>query len=123
MHSLKLLFVASIILFGLAACQGSKEPLQANAGEDFMVNVGQEPTFDGCDSTGNIANYQWTITSAPESKPEDEGKVIREVDPNCSFTLDANMGVDEVGQWEIQLEVEDSAGNTSTDTVTVTVEE
>lgn len=54
---------------------------------------------------------------------EDTGKVIRETEPNCAFTLEAQMGVDEVGTWRIQLEVTDAAGNRATDTVTVTVNE
>ena len=74
-------------------------------------------------SSGDIVNYQWTIVEAPATMPGDAGKIIREVDPNCSFTLDANMGVDEVGQWVIELAVTDSEGQTDTDTVTVTVEQ
>jgi hypothetical protein len=68
-------------------------------------------------------NQKWTIISAPLGLSEDESKVIREVDMNCSFTLDAEMGVDEVGLWEIELEIRDKAGNTSTDQVTVEVTE
>lgn len=111
------------ILGGLVACQGSSEPPQAEAGQDFSVIVGEQPTFDGCGSTGEMINYKWTIISAPEQLADDAGKVIRETDPNCSFTLGAAMGVDEVGEWVIELEVQDEAGNTSTDTVTVTVEQ
>jgi hypothetical protein len=106
--------------YGLIACQGST-PLQANTGEDFTVKVGEPPTFDGCASTGEIVNYQWTIISAPEKMAGDASKVIREIDRNCSFTLEAEMGVDEVGQWVIELEVRDGSGNTNTDTVQVEV--
>jgi len=104
----------------LGACGGA-EPLRADAGDDFSLQVGQQPSFDGCGSTGEIVNYKWTIVSAPQGMAEDEGKVIRAVDRNCSFTLDAEMGVDEIGLWEIELEVEDEAGNTSTDRVIVEV--
>lgn len=114
---------AGFILSGLIACQGSSEPLQAEAGQDFTINVGEQPTFDGCASTGDMINYEWTIVSAPEQMADDAGKVIRETDPTCSFTLGAAMGVDEVGEWVIELEVRDEAGNASTDTVTVTVEQ
>lgn len=114
--------LVGIILGIVAGCGGGSAP-QANAGQDFTVIVGTEPTFDGCASSGDIVNYRWTILEAPDTMPEDAGKVIREVDPNCSFTLDANMGVDEMGQWVIELEVTDSEGQTSTDTVTVTVEQ
>jgi hypothetical protein len=106
----------------LTAC-GEAETLQADAGDDFSIPVGEQPTFDGCGSTGGIVNYKWTIISAPPGMMEDEGKVIREVDMNCSFTLDAEMGVDEVGLWEIELEISDEAGKTNTDQVTVEVTE
>lgn len=107
----------------LVACSGDADPLTANAGDDFSVKMGEQPRFDGCASTGNIVNYKWTIVSAPDEMSEDAGKEIREIEPNCAFTLDAQMGVDEVGTWEIQLEIEDEAGNTAVDTVNVTVTE
>lgn len=124
MLSLRLFIKFGFVLFiaGLfTACQGGGEPLQANAGQDFSVPMGQAPVFDGCQSTGDIVNYKWTIVSPPETMPGDAGKVLREVDPNCSFDLAAQMEVEEVGEWVIELEVRDEAGNTSTDTVTVEV--
>ena len=104
----------------LAACQSSP-PLQANAGADFSVIVSESPIFDGCASTGEIVNYKWTIIGAPDKMSSDAGKVIREIDSNCSFTLGVEMGVDEVGEWIIELEVRDAEGNTNTDTVRVEV--
>lgn len=121
MHVLKANLIAGLVLGLLAACGGSNAPLQANAGTDFSVTVGEAPMFDGCASTGEIANYKWTIVSAPDKMSQDAGKVIREVDANCSFTLGAAMGVDEVGPWVIELEVRDAGGNTSTDEVQVEV--
>jgi hypothetical protein len=120
-------YVSFVLLMGITlgivvSCGGGPSP-QANAGQDFTVIVGTEPTFDGCASSGDIVNYRWTILEAPDTMPGDAGKTIREVDSNCSFTLDANMGVDEVGQWVIELEVTDSEGQTDVDTVTVTVEQ
>lgn len=110
----------------LAACDGAgttSEAPTANAGEDFAVEIGEQPRFDACASSGDIVNYKWTILSAPEAMEEDNGKVIRETEPECAFTLEAQMGLDEVGTWQIQLEVSDAAGNVDTDTVTVTVTE
>jgi hypothetical protein len=121
MHALNSVLIAGLILGLLAACGGSSAPLQANAGTDFSVNIGESPTFDGCASTGEVANYKWTIVSAPDKMSDDAGKVIREVDANCSFTLGAAMGVDEVGPWVIELEVRDAGGNTNTDQVQVEV--
>ncbi len=123
MYNLKFFVTIGLTLLTLgmlAACQSSP-PLQANAGADFSVKVGESPTFDGCASTGEIVNHKWTIIDAPDKMSSDAGKVIRENDPNCSFTLGAEMGVDEVGEWIIELEVRDAEGNTNTDTVRVEV--
>lgn len=117
-----ILFSILIAFLLLTGCGGDGS-LSADAGDDFAIQVGESPTFDGCESTGDIENYQWTIVEAPTSMAEDSGKVIRELDTNCSFTLDAAMGVDEVGNWMIELEVRDAAGQTATDRVTVTVNE
>jgi len=116
-----LAFILPIIgIVFLMACQ-SEPTLQADAGEDNSIEVGERPFFDGCASTGNIVNYKWTIITPSPNMPEDAGKVLREADTNCSFTLEATMGIDEVGRWVIELEVEDASGNKSTDEVTVNV--
>jgi len=107
------------LMLAAAACQS--DSLTANAGQDFTVSVDSAPAFDGCASTGEIVNYKWIISGAPSAMISDVGKVIRAVDVNCSFTLEANMGLDEVGEWVIDLEVRDPAGNTATDSVVVTV--
>jgi hypothetical protein len=104
----------------LGACQ-SGSSLNADAGDDFSVKVGVSPFFDGCASTGDIVNYRWRILESPGNMPEDVGKIIREVDSECSFTLAAAMVIDEVGTWKIELEVRDNADKTSSDTVIVEV--
>ena len=109
-----------ILASTLVACQ-REEPPSADAGADFSLKVGEQPTFDGCASAGDIVNYKWTIITCPEACAADEGKVIRETDPNCSFTLEATMVIEEVGLWTIELEVSDSEGNTSRDSVRVEV--
>lgn len=123
MYTLKFFVMVGLTLLTLGILVGcqSSAPLQANAGADFGLKVGESPTFDGCASIGEIVNYKWTIISAPDKMSDDAGKAIREIDRNCSFTLGAEMGVDEVGEWVIELEVRDTEGNTSTDTVRVEV--
>lgn len=117
-------FVSLLITLGLVGCGGGGDKaLTADAGDDFEIHVGESPTFDGCGSTGAIDNYKWTIVEAPPAMAEDNGKIIREFDANCSFTLDATMGLKEMGAWVIELEVSDSGGQTATDRVTVTVNE
>ncbi len=112
----------SLLAVGLAvAACGGGEPLKADAGPDFTVVASNSPSFNGCNSTGDVVNYKWTVVSAPEAMAKDAGKVIREVDANCSFTLEDTMDLEELGEWVIELEVRDASGNAATDTVTVTV--
>jgi len=101
---------------------GDDDGLRADAGPDTTVLVGEVAIFDGCQSTGDIANYQWRIQETPSGVADDVGKVLRETDSGCSFTLETAMVVDEVGTWTIELEVADSSGATSTDSVEIDVE-
>jgi len=102
------------------ACGG--DSLDADAGNDFTVDVGSAPTFDGCNSTGEINNYRWVIADAPDAQSGDEGKAIRETDSACSFTLESAMLAEEAGDWTIELIVTDGDGATASDEVTITVE-
>jgi len=111
-----------VVWAAVSGCRGAPA-LKADAGPDLTVAVKQNPRFDGCASKGNIANYKWTILKAPEGEMAgDAGKVIRDIDANCSFTLEESMTLKHMGVWEIQLEVRDAAGNTSTDTVKTTIQ-
>lgn len=114
------LIVAGVFL--LAAGCGTSG-LSADAGSDFSVTVGEAPEFDGCDSSGDITNYQWVIREAPADMADDVGKSIRESMDDCTFTLEAEMLATEVGSWEIELVVTDTDDNTSSDRVTVDVTE
>lgn len=128
-----LLLLLLVLSLALVACSDDEDeggadsndaaaPLTADAGDDFMVTVGEVPTFDACRSTGEIENYSWTVLAPPEAVPDDAGKLIREIEDDCRFTLDDAMVIEEVGEWVIQLEVR-SGDETQTDTVTVTVME
>ena len=86
------LFIAGGL--ALAACGGESagDSLVVDAGDDFTVEVGDAPVFDGCASEGEFANYEWTIISAPEGASDDDGKVLRTVMADCSFELENAMG-------------------------------
>lgn len=105
-----------------AGCGGNTS-LSADAGEDFSVAIGEAPEFDGCESLGEISDYRWVITEAPESMAADIGKEIRSSMDQCSFTLESSMVTEDTGSWVIELTVEDADGEVSTDAVTVTVTE
>ena len=113
-----LVLTAAALLF--AACGG--DSLSADAGTDFSVTVGEAPIFDACDSVGEIANYQWSIISAPETRADDVGKELRATMNDCSFELESAMLVDDVGEWTIELTVSDGDESAS-DEVTVEVTE
>ena len=116
------LVVALLAGFGLlaAACGGSAA-LEADAGADFQVDVGEAPTFDGCESSGDIDNYQWVIIDAPEAVADDVDKALRDTMDDCTFTVESAMVAEEAGEWTVELTVTDSEGVESSDEVTVTV--
>ena len=116
------LIVVALAAFGLlaAACGGSAE-LEADAGADFQVEIGETPTFDGCESSGDIDNYEWVITDAPEAVADDVDKALRDTMDDCTFTVESAMLAEEAGEWTIELTVTDSDGAESSDEVTVTV--
>lgn len=113
--------LVALALVAAAACSESGDP-EANAGDDFMVAVGDSPTFDGCGSTGSIETYSWVIVEAPEEMADDAEKALKLDSSECSFELPAAMGLDEVGSWVIELTAE-NADTASADRVTVQVVE
>lgn len=117
---MKLRLIIAGLCLAAVGC-GTSDSLEADAGPDFDVAVGESPTFDGCGSSGDIVNYQWVIRGAPPDMADDEGKDIREAESACSFTLEASMLADEVGAWTIELTVSDADGNDATDEVVVNV--
>ena len=113
------LSLAAAAGLALAACSGGSGVV-ADAGTDFTVAVGEAPVFDGCGSTGDIANFEWTIVTAPTE--EDGGKALRTEMNDCDFILESAMIVDDVGEWTIELSVSDGSEE-ATDQVVVTVTE
>ncbi len=79
----------------------------ADAGSDMSVDEDTEVSFDGSASSDNdeIANYTWMIEGQ-----EMTGEMI-------SYTFE------DPGEYDVTLEVTDAAGHTSSDTITVTVED
>ena len=115
------IYLATLMIVGLAlgACGGGS--LNADAGSDMRVSVGEQIRFDASRSTGDIVNCKWTVLEPPEEMAQDVGKIIRDSAFDCAFTLDEEMARQYIGEWLIELEVTDGAGNTETDTMTVEV--
>jgi len=106
-----------VLLFIAAGC--SNTALEADAGQDFSVSVGESPEFNGCDSAGDIERYEWIIRDAPASGAAAIGTTLS-ANTTCTHTVDA-MSVNDVGTWTVELIVADADGQTSIDQVQVTV--
>lgn len=81
----------------------TKPALQAKAGEDMQVNVGDTVTFDASNSqafAGSIVSYQWSNGLSGEK---------------------ATKTYDEPGSFAVTLSITDTLGNQSTDLLIVTV--
>ncbi len=81
----------------------------ADAGPDQIVEAGEEVTFDGVDSSDNVLVVSWTWTF------EDDGDDVTRTGVSPTYTFD-NSGV-----FVVTLTVEDAAGNSDDDTVTIRV--
>ena len=91
----------------------------ANAGDDQTVDSGKEVTLDGSGSTfddrGSITSYIWTRTSGTGGTLTDENTVTP------TFTAQVLNPGDTDATHVFELMVTDDAGQTSTDTVMITV--
>jgi len=85
------------------------EPPTADAGPDQVVMGGVEVTFDGSGSSDDVGIVNWTWTFTYDGNP------VELWGPNPVFTF----GIEDV--YDVTLTVMDRAGQTSTDTVTITV--
>ncbi|MFH1136818.1 MAG: choice-of-anchor U domain-containing protein [Pseudomonadota bacterium] len=88
----------------------------ANAGPDQTVNEGATVTLDGSgsqDATFGLASYEWTQTGGPDVTLSDSAAI--------QPTFTAPSTACEGAVLTFQLEVANTCGGTSTDTVQVTV--
>jgi len=87
---------------------GDVESPVADAGPDLTVGFGTTVTFDGSKSIDDVAikSFVWTFT---------------DITPQTLTGMRPEYTFDNVGDFEVTLNVSDHAGNWNTDTVTVTV--
>ena len=87
-----------------------------------LLFVGCSSTDDsGTNPTGGTDVGEEVIEDRGNDLSDDVGKSIRDSSPECSFTLEAAMVLDEIGTWVIELTVTDSSGADASDTVSVDV--
>ena len=87
-------------------------PLQANAGSDQSVQVNTTVVLDASSSLGNISSYFWTVNSVPTS-----GTITLSDETVSQPTFLPTVG----GTYTLTVEVTDTNGTTSSDSVNITV--
>jgi parallel beta-helix repeat protein len=89
---------------------GDVEPPVADAGPDLTVILGTTVTFDGTKSIDDVAikSYVWTFT---------------DITPQTLTGMQPEYTFNNVGDFEVTLNVSDYANNWNTDTVTIAVVE
>lgn len=115
-----------VTLLLVAACVLAEPvPPVAEAGDTITVSAGADLRLDASGSFdpdgGTIVRYRWTIVGAPADRAERLGEVLADgSDP--VVVLEAPFGPQDVGRWELELEVTDETGHRATDTIFVEVE-
>jgi hypothetical protein len=103
----------------------TKAPPRADAGPDVTAHIGETVSYDGSSSVdldgGKIVYYRWRVTSAPEGREGEIGRVLHEGEDAAVWTSDVPLAQEDVGEWVIELEVTDDEGQSATDDLTLTV--
>jgi hypothetical protein len=113
------IFIFSILSLTLWSCdEDATEPsvtLNADAGNDMTVEVGQEVELDGSNSSSSEGSfdYNWSFSSTPENSSADIQNANSETP---SFTPDA------IGDYVVELTIT-SGDQEDTDNVTITATE
>ncbi len=90
---------------------------------DVTLAQGEALVLDATQSAGEIQNYKWTIAAAPAGAESVVGQVIQE-NSNGNVSIDPadwEKYFPATGDYTIQLDVTDAAGQTSADQFVVTV--
>jgi hypothetical protein len=91
--------------------------------DDVTLQQGEALVLDATQSAGNVADYKWTVTTAPAGAESVVGQVITE-NSNGNVSLepaDYAKYFPVVGDYTVRLTVTDTAGATSNDDFTIAV--
>ncbi|CAM4216158.1 PKD domain-containing protein [Pseudoalteromonas ostreae] len=94
----------------------SEATLVAAAGQDITVKKGQVISLDGSESRSSdtvITSFHWRIIEKPENS---QAKIFKYKNVKTTFVAD------QVGQYSVELSVQNDQGDIATDTLTVTSE-
>ncbi len=122
------LCVRGLVIVGMLVLAGCPSPTGggdaengdpvANAGGDTVVVVGQPAQLDGTGSSdpdGDDLTYAWSFVSVPDGALENDASIEDATSATTQFTPNT------IGQYELNLEVTDAGGRSSSDTVTIEV--
>lgn len=121
-----LLQLIAILCVSLAGCQLMEPvPPVAEAGATLTVDAGAPLQLDATGSfdpdNAALVNFRWRIVGTPEDRADRRGEIIAEGNTPV-LNAGTAFGPDDVGRWELELEVTDSTGRRATDTVFLDVE-
>jgi hypothetical protein len=104
-------FILGLGIFSACSEEGDNSQLNASAGNDLNVLVGQLVTLNGngsSDSDGNSFSFSWKFISKPPSSTAQLGNINSETP---TFTPDVQ------GKYKIELEISNTSKNSDTITV------
>ncbi len=121
MNALKHLCFLGVTLFLLTGCVLAEPvPPVAEAGGTITLRAGDDLRLDASGSFdpdgGTIVRYRWTIVGTPAERAARLGEVLADGDQPV-VVVKAPFGPQDVGRWELELEVTDETGRRATDTV------
>ncbi len=98
-------------------------PPVAEAGDEITVVPGEPVLLDASGSFdpdgGRLVRFTWTIVGTPAGREGRLGDVV--ADGEEPVVALAPFGPNDVGRWELELEVTDETGLRATDTIFVEV--
>ncbi|MDQ7029388.1 MAG: hypothetical protein Q9O62_06205 [Ardenticatenia bacterium] len=111
------------VLFGLWLLTGCAlaEPVPpvAEAGGELTTVAGEPVLLDASGSFdpdgGRLVRYTWTIVGTPAGRETRLGEVLADVEEPVVAV--GPFGPNDVGRWELELEVTDETGLRATDTI------
>jgi len=114
---------AATAVSGAATAVSDAANTLSAAADDVTLQQGQALVLDATKSAGDIKDYKWTITKAPQGADSVVGQVIKEASSG-NVTIDPGEYTKyfpKSGDYTVQLTVTDTAGKTASNDFDITV--